>query len=271
MVFSILMEDYIKDLKTIEKKRRELLSLEIVILAFLTCAVIVLSILEQKYLTLFFLGLLTTLFSIYVINKEKEFKRLNTTLTEEQFKNIEERIRSASVKERLNEIVLLYRVGRISLSSLTLQKKLDKILYLAFGLVKADRASIMLPNEITNTFIIASAIGFEESILRNHYPKIEEGVAGWVFKNKTPLILTGKIEDSRIKYLAKKTDVINSSICLPIKLKGKVIGIMNLSYLKGTERVFAEHNLRLLSLFTRYIATTIEHTQIAIKKQLIPS
>ena len=115
MVFCIVMEEYVKELKTIEKKRWELLSLELLILGFLTSAVIVLSILEQKYLTLFFLGLLTTLFSIYIINKEKEFKRLNANLTEEQFKNIEERIRSASVKERLNEVVLLYKVGRIGL------------------------------------------------------------------------------------------------------------------------------------------------------------
>lgn len=271
MVFCIVMEEYVKELKTIEKKRWELLSLELLILGFLTSAVIVLSILEQKYLTLFFLGLLTTLFSIYIINKEKEFKRLNANLTEEQFKNIEERIRSASVKERLNEVVLLYKVGRISVSSLTLQKKLDKILHIAFNLVKADRASIMLPNEVTGTFIIGSSKNFDEAILRNSAQKIDEGVAGWVFKNKTPLILTGKIEDNRIKNLVKKTDEINSAISLPIKLKGKVIGVMNLSYLMGTDRVFTEHNLRLLSLFTRYIATTMEHTQLAIKKHLITS
>lgn len=265
------MKNYTNELKTIEKKRWELLSLELIILAFLTCAVIVLSILEQKYLTLFFLVLLTTLFSIYIINKEKEFKRLNTNLTEEQLKNIEERVRSASVKERLNEVVLLYRVGRISVSSLTLQKKLDKILQLAFSLLTANRASIMLPNEVSGNFIIASSIGFDENILKNSAQKIEEGIAGWVFKNKTPLILTGDIEDNRIKNLAKKTDKIHSSICLPIKLKGKVIGIMNLNYMKGTDRIFTEHNLRLLSLFARYIATTIDHTQLSIKKQLIPS
>ncbi|MBI5192571.1 MAG: GAF domain-containing protein [Nitrospirae bacterium] len=271
MVFCIVMEEYIKELKTIEKKRWELLSLELIILGFLTCAVIVLSILEQKYLTLFFLGLLTTLFSIYLINKEKEFKRLNANLTEEQFKNIEERIRTASVKERLNEVVLLYKVGRISVSSLSLQKKLDKILHIAFNLVNADRASIMLPNDVTGNFIIASSINFDEAILRTVLQKIDDGVAGWVLKNKTPLILTGKIEDNQIKNLAKKKDEINSAISLPIKLKGKVIGVMNMSYLVGTDRVFTEHHLRLLSIFTRYIATTMEHTQLAIKKQLIPS
>lgn len=271
MVFFIYMENYINELKTIEKKRWELLSLELIILAFLTAAVIVLSIFEQRYLTLFFLVLLTTLFSLYIINKEKELKKINTNLTEEQFKNIEERVRSASVKERLNEVALLYRVGRISVSSLTTQRKLDKILYLAFSFVKANRASIMLPNEVTGNFIIASSIGFDENILINSEQKVEEGVAGWIFKSKTPLILTGNIEDNNIKNLAHRTDKINSSICLPIKLKGKVIGVMNLSYMKGTDRVFTEHNLRLLSLFARYIATTIDHAQLSIKKQLIHS
>lgn len=265
------MDNYIKDLQFIEKKRRELLSLEIIILAFLTTAVIVLSILEQKFMTLFFLGLLTTLFSIYIINKEKELKRLNTDLTGEQFKNIEERIRSASLKERLSEVVLLYRVGRTSVSQLTLQRKLDKILSLAFNLVKADRASIMLPNEKAGNFIIASSIGIDMSLVRTSPQKIEEGVAGWVYKNKTPIILSGKVDNRRFKNFIEKAAQINSAISLPIKLKGRVIGVLNLSYLKGTERMFTEHDLRILSLFSRYISAAIEHTQLSLNKPLIHS
>lgn len=263
------MDNYIKELQTIEKKRWELLGLEIVILVLLTSAVIILSILEQKFLTLFFLVLLTTLFSVYVISKEKELKRLNATLSDEQFKNIEERIRSASLKGRLNEVVFLYRVGRISISRLRIQRKLDKILSLACNLVKADRASIMLPNEKAGIFIIASSIGLDINLVKTDPQKIGEGVAGWVFENKTPLILTGKVEDGRFKNFIKKTEEISSAISLPIKLKGKVIGVLNLSYISGTEKIFTERDLRLLSLFVRYISTAIEHTQLSLSKQSI--
>jgi len=260
---------YIKEIQDIEKKRWELLSLEIVILVFLTGAVIVLSILEQKFLTLFFLGLLAVLFSVYIISKQKELKRLNATLTEEQFKNIEERVRSASLKERLNEVVILYRIGRISVSQFTLQRKLDKILSLALNMLKADRASIMLPNEKAGIFIIASSIGLEKELVEPKTHKIGEGVAGWVFENKTPLILSGRVEDDRFKNFIKKTAEINSAISLPIKLKGKVIGILNLSYLKGTERAFTERDMRMLSLFSRYMSTAIEHTQLNLKRHLV--
>lgn len=262
---------YIKELQAIEKKRLELLSLEIIILVFLTTAVIVLSVLEQKFLTLFFLGLLTALFSIYIISKERELKKLNITLTDEQFKNIEERIRTASLKERLSEVVMLYRVGRISVAQLSIQRKLDKILSLAFKLVKADRASIMLPNEKAGFFIIASSIGLDMDLAKINPQKIGEGVAGWVFENKTPLILSGKIEDNRFKNFVKKTTEINSAISLPIKIKGRVIGILNLSYLRASERTFTERDLRMLSLFARYVSTAIEHTQLHMNKQLINS
>lgn len=262
------MDQYIKELHIIEKKRWELLSLEIVILVFLTASVIVLSILEQKFLTLFFLVLLTSLFSVYIISKEKELKRLNSNLTEEQFKNIEERIRSASFKERLSEVVVLYRVGRISVSQLTLQRKLDKILSLASDLVQADRASIMLPNEKGGIFIIASSIGLDMGLVKKNPQRIGEGVAGWVFENKTPLILSGRVDSNRFKNFIQKSTEINSAICLPIKLKGKVIGILNLSYLKGAERIFTEHDVRRLSLFTRYISTAMEHTQLSLSRHL---
>lgn len=267
------MADYLKDLKAIEKKRWELLSLEVVIITFLTTAVIVLSILEHKFLTLFFLGLLTTLFAVYIISKEKELKKLNTNLTEEQFKNIEERIRSTSLQERLREVMLLYRVGRITVSSLTLQRKLDKILYIAYSFVKADRASIMLVNEKGEkgekggNFIMASSIGIDADLLKMPPQKIEDGVAGWVCEHKAPIILSGKVDDQRFKNFKEKDSDITSSISLPVKLKGKAIGVLNLSYMKGTDRVFTEHDLRILSLFSRYISTAIEHTQLAMKKQ----
>ncbi len=265
------MNDYLKDLKVIEKKRWELLSLEIIVLSFLTIAVIVLSLLEQKYLTLFFLIILTTLFSAYIINKQRELKKLNTHLTEEQLKNIEERMRAASLQERLKEVTLLYRVGRITVSSLTLQKKLDKILRLAYNLVKADRASIMLINEKMGTFVVASSIGIDMDLLRSSPQKIDEGVAGWVCEHRTPQILSGKVNDGRFINFREKPEDINSAICLPVKLKGKVIGVLNLSYLHGPERVFTEHDLRLLSIFSRYISIAIEHTQLSLKKQMIPT
>ena len=271
MVFFMYMDKYLKNLQAIEKKRVELLSLEIIILVFLTVSVIVLAVLEQKYLTLFFLGLLSILFSLYIISKEKELKRLNTSLTEEQFKNIEERVRSASLQDRVKEIILLYRVGRITVSNLSLQKKLDKILYLAMKLVKAGRASIMLPNEKAGIFIIASSIGIDMNMVRVIPQKLEEGVAGWVYQNKSPLILSGNVDGDRFKNFIDKASQINSAISLPIKLKGKVIGVLNLSYTKSTDRLFTEHDLRELSLFSRYISTAIENTQLSFKKQLIHS
>ncbi len=263
------MNDYIKDLKVIEKKRWELLSLELIVLSFLTIAVIVLSLLEQKYLTLFFLGILSALFSAYIINKQRELKKLNTHLTDEQLKNIEERMRTASIQERLKEVTLLYRVGRITVSSLTLQKKLDKILLLAHNLVKANRASIMLINEKMGTFVVASSIGIDLDVIRNSPQKVDEGVAGWVCEHRTPLILSGKVDDDRFINFREKPENINSATCLPIKLKGKVIGVLNLSYMDSMERVFTEHDLRLLSIFARYISTAIEHTQLSLKKQMV--
>lgn len=258
------MNDYTKELQAIEKKRWELLSLEIIILAFLAITVIVLSVIEQKFLNLFFLLLLITLFSLYIVSKEKELKKLNLSLTREQFKNIEERIRSSSIRERLKEVVMLYKVGRICISRLSLQKKLDKILSIASRHVKADRASIMLSNEKTGNFVIASSIGIDPNLLKSTTQKIEEGVAGWVCKNKTPLILSGKIDDSNFKNFIKKTTEINSSISLPLKIKGKTIGVLNLSYLRSTDRIFTEHDLRILSLFGRYISTAIEQTQMSV-------
>lgn len=253
-------------LNNIEKKRWELLSLELLILSFLTISVIILSLLDQKYLTLLFLLILTTLFSVYIINKQRELKKLDADLTEEQFKNIEERMRTASMQERLKEVTMLYRVGRITVSSLTLQKKLDKMLLLAYNMVNAHRASIMLINERMGNFVVASSIGTYPDTIRVNPQRVNDGVAGWVCEHRTPLILSGKVNDDRFHNFQDKIEDISSAICLPIKLKGQVTGVLNLNYHYEQKRVFTEHDLKLLSIFARYISTTIEHTQISLKK-----
>lgn len=263
------MKERLKDLKIIEKKRWELLSLEILVLSFLTATVIILSLLEQKYLTLFFLTILTTLFSVYIITKQRELKKLDAELTEEQLRNIEECMRASSLQERLKEVTMLYKVGRITVSSLTLQKKLDKMLYLAYSMVKANRASVMLINERMGNFIVASSIGIDLDLIKTHPQRIDEGVAGWVCEHRTHLLLSGRVNDNRFHNFREKTEDITSAICLPIKLKGKVIGVLNLSYLNKPDRVFTEHDLRLLSIIARYISTAIEHTQIFLKKQMV--
>ncbi len=263
------MNESHKDLSLVEKKRWELLSLEIVVLFFLTSAVIILSLLEQQYLTLFFLLILTILFTVYIINKQRELKKLDTHLTAEQLRNIEEKMRASSLQERLKEVTMLYKVGRITVSSLTLQKKLDKMLLLAYGMVRANRASMMLINERMGNFVVASSIGIDPGLINASPQRINEGVAGWVCEHKSYLFLTGRVKDDRFHNFIEKTEDISSSICLPVKLKGKVIGVLNLSYLGDPESTFTEHDLRLLSIIARYISTAIEHTQISLKKQLV--
>ncbi len=263
------MNEALRGRNKIEKKRLELLSLELLVLSFLTFSVLVLSLLEQNYLTLFFLIIMTTLFSAYIISKQRELKKLDAVLTEEQLRNIEEKMRTSSLQERLIEMTLLYRVGRITVSSLTLQKKLDKMLYLAYRMVKAHRASIMLINERMGNFVVASSAGIYPDIIKVQSQRTDEGVAGWVCEHRTPLILSGRVNDDRFHNFREKHEDLSSSICLPIKLKGKVIGVLNLSYLHEQDRVFTEHDLRLLSIFARYISTTIEHAQNSLKKQMV--
>ena len=263
------MNQSLNNFNKIEKKRWELLSLVLLILSFLTISVIVLSLLDQKYLTLLFLFILTALFSVYTISKQRELKKLDSDLTEEQFRNIEERLKTASMQDRLKEVTMLYKVGRITVSSLTLQKKLDKMLQLAYNMVNAHRASIMLINERLRNFVVASSIGTYPDSVRVNPQRIDDGVAGWVCEHRTPLILSGKVNDDRFQNFQDKTEDISSAICLPIKLKGQVTGVLNLNYTYEQKRVFTEHDLKLLSIFARYISKSIEHTQISLKKQLI--
>ena len=48
----------------------------------------------------------------------------------------------------------------------------------------------------------------------------------------------------------------------PYKIKRKGYRCSEFKLLSWSERVFTEHDLRLLSIFSRYISIAIEHTQL---------
>lgn len=254
------MQNALSDLRNVERKQKELLILQLLILGILTTAVIVLSLLEQRFLTLFFLGLLAVLFCLYILDKEKELKRVNHSLIEEQLKNIEEEIRVASFRDKLSEMKFLYRIARVAVASMDTQKKLDKIFATSILMVHADRGSIMLVDENRKQFVFACAHGLDPAWIQNARQNTREGVAGWVLEHRSPLLLNGEANIEKFVNLIEKHANIGSSISAPIKIRGKVVGIFNVSYLRGSGKTFTDHDLRRISIITHYLSVTLQQS-----------
>src|SRR5437899_3112756 len=126
------------------------------------------------------------------------------------------------------DLEILASIGRKLLGGVDLDQQLELTLRLAAEAVGANRASVMLLND-SRTLAIRCSVGLPpEAILGT--VSLGEGIAGWVAEHNQPFILHGAVTDSRFEGV---DPTIDSSLCLPLAVEGRVLGVLNLTRQPG--------------------------------------
>lgn len=248
-------------IKDIEKKRAELWIIAILIIIAYSSSVIAVSyFLESKGIFLIFLGVFSILFCSYIIDKERRLRELSQRLRVDEFQVLEQEATISLLNTKLKEISSLHKAVEAVSFEKEPQKALDKLLNSVLELFKISRSSIMLIDEKKEILVVAASSGLEERFFKPQ--KIGEGVAGWVAKTGKPLILPGRVKEGRfVNFIEKEADII-SSLCVPLSLGNKIIGILNCSSLSKDRHAFTEYDLELLSIFAHYASVALENAQL---------
>jgi len=180
-------------------------------------------------------------------------------------KCLEKRHLTKEVSE-LKEETALYRVSRAMSSLMPLNNLLNLILQLALETLKADSGSIMIYNEQTNTLNIKASIGLDEKVASSVKTIIGERIAGWVAKEREPILLVdGLKDDPRFCHLEPRPEI-KSAMCVPMKAENKFIGVVNINSIKEG-RIFNQHDLELLVIFAQNACSSILNARAYEKLQ----
>lgn len=142
------------------------------------------------------------------------------------------------------------------------KKALSKmIVEYAVKILKTNTGSLMLIDETSNELVITASRGLSNEIISSTRLKIGEGIAGLVARDGNAIFVEDIDKDPRffkaenIRYSSK------SFISVPLKIKNKVIGVLNVNKEKQDEK-FNEKDLRLLQLLAVQAAITIENIEL---------
>lgn len=260
------------ELRRIEQQRSELLFIALLMIVVFSVTVILLSLIEGKGSLIPGLGILSILFCIYVIQKERRLKRDRMNLVEEIIQK-ERALRTEqgkveSLGGKLKEIAALYRAISAVNAVRSPEKTYDAILRAALDLAEAHRGSIMLINRERDILEIASAVGLKEEVVKNSAQPIGDGIAGWVAQHGEPVLLSGKVQDERFKRYVVKDGNIPSALCVPLQIAGETIGVLNVSLsAEEKERRFTDQDLRLVSIFANHASMAIENSRLKMALQ----
>ena len=136
-----------------------------------------------------------------------------------------------------------------------------RILEAATELLHASSGSLMMLDEGETHLKIVASLGINAQISRNMRIKVGEGIAGKVAVNGTPIVVNNIEDDSRIAAANRPRFKTKSFLSTPLKLKGKTIGVLNLSD-KETGEPFTGADLQLVNVLLAQACILIERNEL---------
>jgi PAS domain S-box-containing protein len=164
-----------------------------------------------------------------------------------------------------NSLALLYRVSRELADTLDLHKVINQVLSLSVQHAGAERGSLILLDENdqpTEVAIIIQGQFIKYNALQMLEP-LENGLAGWVVRNRTAVLLADTSKDTR--WLKRPDDEkdqsgAKSAICVPMLAHDKLEGVLTLVH--GKPHQLKETDKELLEAITAQAGIAIKNARL---------
>ncbi len=164
-------------------------------------------------------------------------------------------------EENLGPLLSLAQVSATLLSEVEIERLYELILEVVQRETGAGMVSLMLLDEGTQELCVEAALGLPAALVGAARVKVGERIAGWVLEHEEPLLLTDRSPVDQAIREAMHRDELTSALCVPLKIKGRLIGVLNASK-TTTESPFDHHDLELLSILASQVAIAIENSRV---------
>ncbi len=155
----------------------------------------------------------------------------------------------------------LLEVSRLISSNFPMQQVIKKISGKLRRLLETDDCSIMIFDEQTRQLAFCESSGLTQWEMKNIRFELGEGIAGWVAKHKKPVLIPDVRVDPRFKVVEKQKRAMISMISVPLMVKNRVIGVVNLTT-RSEEHLFSQEDLELVVLMSAHISLALENNRL---------
>ncbi|MFQ5639704.1 MAG: SpoIIE family protein phosphatase [bacterium] len=164
------------------------------------------------------------------------------------------------LQSAVEELTVLNDLTISASLSLEVDHMLDIIVEKSIKAVKAEQGSILLVTQEADT-PLKTLIRQADQRSRLLTYRVGTHITGWVLKHQQPLIIDDLSSDKRFNPTEQEIKEIRSVLCVPIRYKAKIIGILMVTN-KKTWEPFSESDLRLLSIIAAQSGQLIRNSQL---------
>jgi GAF domain-containing protein len=164
----------------------------------------------------------------------------------------------------LKQIEALSKIANLITSGLYLEELLRLIVQVTAEVMNSKISSLMLLDPENKELVVKATQSISEAYNKKPNIKLGEGIAGIVAKTNKAICVPDVKEDER--YLSRdiaKKEGLYSLACVPLAVKGRVIGVLN-SYTSKKHK-FSKQELAVLTALANQAAIAIENAELDLR------
>lgn len=186
----------------------------------------------------------------------KKIKRLAGRLEE---KNV-------NLSKMIKRISALNRLGVALSSELEMDKLIRLVVNVAVRGLRAERGFLMLMDDETMKLKMVYGMGLGEEYDQTLPVDLGESISGSVAENGLPMLIEDMSKQDKYRRISRYGFLRKSVICAPLKVKDRVLGVVELTNKKG-EDFFHDEDLEMISSVSAQAAIAIENARLYQKIQ----
>lgn len=169
---------------------------------------------------------------------------------------LESRRATGHLRQRVDELESLSRLGKSITSELELDNVLSAIVEAAVELTGAEEGSLLLHDPKTDQLYMRASKNFQDDFVRTFRLPTQDTLAGSVLQTGQPVVI-----DETSPQKIKTSYLVHSLIYVPLLLNEKAIGVLGVDN-RNNRLPFLAHDVQLLTTLAEYAVIALQNARL---------
>jgi signal transduction histidine kinase len=162
---------------------------------------------------------------------------------------------------RLKARLPILEICKALMSEVNLERLTQLVLETVQHTLGSEWVSLMLLDEERQELSISAALGLPDEVVTSTRVKVGQSLAGLAAQRREPILVSEQAETDPAIQSSLIRKAVGSTICVPLVLKDRVLGVLNTSRPLGVAP-FRQDDVDLLSILGEQIAIAIENARL---------
>ena len=173
------------------------------------------------------------------------------------------------LRRAVEELSILNEVATAVSSASSLHAVVDLVVRKCVKHLRVEQAAVLMLSGPDEAAALRTMVRKVEADMQSNPFRLSDQVVGWIIKNQAPLVINDVATDDRFRATTRQTDgVVYSLLCVPLRLKGLLIGVLSVFNKRGNEG-FTESDQRLLAIIAAQSAQVIENARLGEEEKAL--